>query len=444
MSKKRGALSEDERQLIHSMLDIKTDQEIAKLVNRTPAYIKKMRVQAPVVQQNDALATGIEKLHKHYLWPTIKKALLPGEEEIFEQGWVRLLEQFAEQGINTSDEMLIKDLLLQDIWIDRIRRDVKSIALEISAIQGHISLEMQKPIEARDNIILTQFHIEVNNRRGAQHDMQKNLRDMQQRKEMLAKQLNMTREARFKNIEESKINFFEHLKDLSSKTNKPSWVYLSEEQIKKFFNNLLFDYRVLCWLMYDSGMRVTEANSIQVQNFSKDFTQLDIPDEVSKTFGRTINLKICSAFLKEYIKEHKLKPTDYIVQKDLWTINKYLKDNCGRMFGKDKVSSPKSKGLYGNFTLYSIRHNSCCYWSNRYPTHKGLMYRFGWRKADKIECYSEFLGVRDELSDSDMITAEDKPKLYQLEEKVKNFEALLKKYIPDLKNVNELLESKSN
>ena len=69
--------------------------------------------------------------------------------------------------------------------------------------------------------------------------------------------------------------------------------------------------------------------------------------------------------------------------------------------------------------MYDIRHNSACYWFNRYPTHKGLMYRFGWRKADKIEYYSEFLGVADEIKDSDMILGEDKTKLYKLEEEIK-------------------------
>jgi hypothetical protein len=219
--------------------------------------------------------------------------------------------------------------------------------------------------------------------------------------------------------------------DISSKTPKPSWVYLTEDQARTFFNKLLSDYRALCWLMYDSGMRVTEANSIMIQNFSKDFTQLDIPDEVSKTFGRTINLKLCSALVKEYVKEHDLKPTDYFITKNLWTINKYLRDNCGKMFGKDKISHPKAKGLYGNFTLYDIRHNSSCYWLNRYPTHKGLMYRFGWKKADKIEYYSEFLGVKDEIMDSDMVLAEDKPKLFKLEEDNKE----LRKDLNDLKNV---------
>lgn len=199
--------------------------------------------------------------------------------------------------------------------------------------------------------------------------------------------------------------------DISAKTTKPSWVYLSEDQIKSFFNKLNFDMRAMCWFMYDSGARVTEANSLKVENFSKEFTQVDIPDEVSKTFGRTINLKLSSEYLKEYVKEKKLKSSDYLFQKDLFAMNKYLKYNCAKLFGKDKVSNPKAKGLYGNFTLYDVRHNSSCYWLNRYPTHKGLMYRFGWKSSSKIEYYSEFLGVRDEISDDNMIIGEDKTKL---------------------------------
>ena len=217
--------------------------------------------------------------------------------------------------------------------------------------------------------------------------------------------------------------------DISAKTSKPSWVFLSEEQIKTFFNKLSSDMRVLCWFMYDSGARVTEANSIKIENFSKDFTQVDIPDEVAKTFGRTINLKLCSQLVKEYVKEHNLKPSDYLfMNRGLFGINKYLRYHCGKLFGKDKVSHPKVKGLYKEFTLYDIRHNSSCYWLNRYPTHKGLMYRMGWKGADKIEYYSEFLGVRDELTDDNMVIGEDKNKIYKLEDQVKTIEEREKEY----------------
>lgn len=205
--------------------------------------------------------------------------------------------------------------------------------------------------------------------------------------------------------------------DITSKTGKPSWVFLGEDKIKKLFNSLNLEYRTYCWFMYDSGMRVTEAINIRIKDFTDDFSKVTIPDEVSKTFGRTINLKLSTQLIRDFVKSNQLKDDDNLIQKKPFGINKYLRYHCGKMFGKDKVSNPKSKGLYGRFTLYDIRHNSACYWFNRYPTAKGLMYRFGWRKADKIEYYSEFLGVADEIKDSDMILGEDKSKLYQLEEK---------------------------
>jgi len=207
--------------------------------------------------------------------------------------------------------------------------------------------------------------------------------------------------------------------DLTSKTDKPSWVFLTEEQIKKLFNKLSFDYRVYCFFLYDSGMRVTEANSIQIKNFNDDFTQVSISDEVAKTFGRDINLKLSSQLLKEFVKEHNLKPDDYLFQKQVFTINKYLRYHSAKLFGGKNVSHPKARGLYKNFTMYDIRHNSSCFWFNKYPTQKGLMYRFGWRKSDKIEYYSNFLGVSDEITDSDMVLGEDKQKLYLLEEDIK-------------------------
>lgn len=219
------------------------------------------------------------------------------------------------------------------------------------------------------------------------------------------------------------------VEDITSKTDKPAWVYLGEEKIKKLFNKLSFDYRVYCWFLYDTGMRVTEANSIKIKDFDEEFKQVTISDESAKTFGRTINLKLCTQLIKEFITENNLTEEDYLFQKKPFTINKYLRYHALKMFG-DKESHPKSKGNFKTFTMYDIRHNSVCYWFNRYPTHKGLMYRFGWRKPDKIEYYSDFLGVADEIKDADMILGEDKTKLFKLEEEVKFLKS-------KLKNINE-------
>jgi len=230
--------------------------------------------------------------------------------------------------------------------------------------------------------------------------------------------------------------------DITSKTDKPSWVYLGEEKIKKLFNSLNLDYRVYCWFMYDSGMRVTEGMNIRIKDFTEDFSQVTISDETAKTFGRTINLKLSTQLIKDFVKEKKLKDNDLFFQNQPFGINKYLRYHCAKMFGGDKVSHPKSKGLFKNFTLYDIRHNSSCYWFSRYPTHKGLMYRFGWRKADKIEYYSEFLGVSDEICDSDMILGIDKDKLYKMEQEIKDLKKEQTEELKTLKiNQNTISEN---
>jgi len=203
--------------------------------------------------------------------------------------------------------------------------------------------------------------------------------------------------------------------DITSKVNKPNWVYLSEEDIKAYFNTLLLDYRTYCFFLYDTGARVTEALSIKVGDFSDDFKKVTISDEIAKTFGRTINLKICSGLVKDFVKQNNLKSDDYLINKKPFTINKYLKYHVKKMFGGDNISHPKTKGLYKDFTMYDIRHNSACYWYNRYPTEKGIKYRFGWRKTDKIEYYSGFLGVADEITDEDILLTEDKNKVHKLE-----------------------------
>lgn len=227
------------------------------------------------------------------------------------------------------------------------------------------------------------------------------------------------------------------IEDISSRTNKPSWVYLTEKEIKKFFNSLSLDYKIYCFFLYDTGMRVTEANSIKIKDFSNDFKKVTINEESAKTFGRTINLKLSSQLIKEYIHNNNLKEDDYFFRKKPFTINKYLRYHCLKLFG-NKISHPKARGKYYEFTMYDIRHNSACYWFNKYPTHKGLMYRFGWRKADKIEYYSDFLGVSDEITDDDMILAEDKQIVHKVQEENHN----LKEKIKELENYQKEMKPK--
>ena len=214
--------------------------------------------------------------------------------------------------------------------------------------------------------------------------------------------------------------------DLTKQTKKPSWVYLTETQFKQLANRCNPDYKTLTWFMYDAGLRVTEAYSIQVKNFDNDYSELTIPDEVAKTFGRVIKLKICTNLIKEFIKYHNLGPDDYLFIKKTAAFNKYLRELSKKLFGDGES---KARETYDKFSLYDIRHNSSCYWLKRYQKDRNLMYRMGWNRQEMILYYSEFLGLSDEISDEDMVLSEDKNKLAKIEEQMKEQNNLFLKFV---------------
>lgn len=220
---------------------------------------------------------------------------------------------------------------------------------------------------------------------------------------------------------------------------KPAWVYLTEDEFKMLANNANSDYRALIWLMYDTGMRVTEAYSIRIGDFSQDFTQLNIRKEYAKTFGRIIKLKLCSSFIREFVKVHNLEADDYVFIKEPPAFNKYLRTMAKKLFG---ASESPARKPYSQLRLYDLRHNASCYWLKRYPTTSGLMYRMGWSEEKEVKYYSEFLGQADSIDDDHMITTEDKnryEKRIELLEKEKDKTSeLVKELIRQISEIQQL------
>jgi hypothetical protein len=189
--------------------------------------------------------------------------------------------------------------------------------------------------------------------------------------------------------------------DLDTSRDKPDWVYLTEDQIKQLANEAEYKYEVLIWFLLDTGIRApTELVNIKVSDFLNDFKELNIREETSKTFGRRIKLMLCSKMIKEYIKKNNFSGEDYIFNCDHGSMNRYLKRLAKRVLG-EKQSPAGQK--YSELTLYDFRHNSCCYWLPRYKSESALKYRFGWKKSDKIHYYSELLGMKDTISEEDML-----------------------------------------
>lgn len=189
--------------------------------------------------------------------------------------------------------------------------------------------------------------------------------------------------------------------DLDTSGSKPKWVYMTEEQIKKLCDNARYEYKILIMFLFDTGIRSpTELMNIRASDLSNDYKELHIRDEISKTFGRRIKLMICSELLKEYIETKELKQNDYLFQINPGVVNRHLGRLAEKVLGNKESLAGE---LYSNLTMYDFRHCSCCYWLPRYKSESALKYRFGWKKSDKIHYYSEMLGMKDTISEEDLL-----------------------------------------
>ncbi len=94
------------------------------------------------------------------------------------------------------------------------------------------------------------------------------------------------------------IEIYDITMDLDTSGKKPRWVYLDEKEIKKLCNDAKYEYKVLIMFLFDTGIRSpSELINIKVSDFYNDFKELNIRDEISKTFGRRSKLITFSSIL---------------------------------------------------------------------------------------------------------------------------------------------------
>lgn len=186
---------------------------------------------------------------------------------------------------------------------------------------------------------------------------------------------------------------------------EPEFVFFTIEDLKSLSAQANFKYRALMWFMFDSGIRAPkELCNIKVSNLTpienSSFMQLDIPNEVSKTFGRKIKLMLSSKIIQEYIQTKNLKADDYLFPICAKVVNQYLKRLFVKVFGDKKTLGGK---LTSNVRMYDFRHSSACYWLPRYKSESALKYRFGWKKSEMIHYYTKLLGMMDTICEEDLV-----------------------------------------
>jgi len=183
------------------------------------------------------------------------------------------------------------------------------------------------------------------------------------------------------------------------------FVYFTVDELRKMAEQALPRYKAMLWFLFDTGIRApTELANVQVSDIKRlesgDSLQLTIKDESSKTFGRTIKLLLCSDILEKYMRDAGLSGTDYLFSVCPRVINQYLKRLGSKVLGTNRSLGGKR---FCDLTMYDFRHSSACYWLPRYKSESALKYRFGWKKDDMIHHYTKLLGMKDTISEDDLL-----------------------------------------
>jgi len=209
---KTGRLSKEEISYIDSNLEDMRDEQIALHLDRSVPSISQRRSVAIQERENNQLQTYISQLHAKHFWSTIKRSLLDEEIPAFENSWASLYSQFFHQGVTATDEIMMKDVIIEDILLHRALEQKRNILGEIRENEVLIAEEREKDMDDRDTDFMTNALRTIVQLRVTSVAYTKEINEIKKTKDGKFKDLKATRNERLKTVEESGKNIFALIK----------------------------------------------------------------------------------------------------------------------------------------------------------------------------------------------------------------------------------------
>lgn len=208
--KKRGQLSLEEEKFIRDNFESSTIQQIADVLNRNVAPIKRYVDEnnleiigsSEEAQNNELLK---HKLYTKTFWPEIKRQFDAdtGELSYFEDTWIGLIKQFRED-VLPAEELQIKQFITIDILINRSMKERKRHIAETEKLQKQVDAEYDKPEDQRDIPKLANLETQLSFARNSIANYTNEYTKLLNEQQKISKDLKATREQRIKRIEDGK------------------------------------------------------------------------------------------------------------------------------------------------------------------------------------------------------------------------------------------------
>ncbi len=212
----------------------------------------------------------------------------------------------------------------------------------------------------------------------------------------------------------------------TGRDHKPKWHHFTLKDAERMADAApRYEYKALIYFLFDTGIRAPkELMNVRAMDIApilgSNQLLLTIREETSKTFGRKIKLMLCSDIIRKYIEENKLSGTDFLFACSPIIYNRVLAKLAYKVLG---VGTPQEQRkpngqvhktlIRRGITMYDFRHNSVCHYLPIYKSENQMKYRYGWKKSDMIHYYSEYIGMKDTITEDDMLVDTTKTQLEQ-------------------------------
>lgn len=213
--RRRGALSNEDKEYIALHSRKKSVEEIAVDLNRSKDTIEKHLLEFRVGEDNAPLLT---ELRNDGMYERLRQEFSSQELQIFEVLYVKFSSEFNLDDLNGFDQVQLMDFVRADIREHRSHILMRTyldqrddIQRDLQTARDEIILHPKDPKPKNEKIKLTDA---LNSITKVMSEIDKEIREIEKQKRDILKTLKMTRERRLGNSIDGKRNFSQIIKDL--------------------------------------------------------------------------------------------------------------------------------------------------------------------------------------------------------------------------------------
>ncbi len=243
---KCGKISNDEVEFVTANHENMAISDIATKLRRSENCVRKLIAAVPTIEKTEEQSGWVARLHSSSFWVEVKKGLLGNEIGYFEKAWASFSDQFSSStDILATDELMIKDLIMLDIFSMRAVAEQANTVRLINELEKAIHNEEQVDDDVRDQMALSNWRKQVTSLSTAKSSLTKHHIDYQKQKDTKLRDLKGSRDQRFKQVEESRRNIFELIKELDTHKRRvqeghlAAKVAIASENIRKDWNQVI-------------------------------------------------------------------------------------------------------------------------------------------------------------------------------------------------------------